>query len=172
MDIQGNSHSPGLTWPHPSTSYLRALSRPGSTHPVQVRPSPLFLETVPAAAPLGVPQHSPQQLCSSQFSSWGCTSRTLLNLGEQEENWRISRQPSSLTSSSSSESTWWYRSERAGTHTTVPFRGPGVGLFQPHQTSGRPGEVTPNTKLRAHKCLWAQVGFPLLPVPLVALLSK
>ena len=41
-NIQRNRHSTGLTWRHPGISYLRALSRPGSIHSVQVRPSPLF----------------------------------------------------------------------------------------------------------------------------------
>lgn len=38
---------------------------------------------------------------------------TLLKRGEQDENCRNSKCSSSLVSSSSSESTWWYRSERA-----------------------------------------------------------
>lgn len=83
---------------------------------------PLFLEGAPSPPPTACPRHIPWQVLFSQFSSpsyqvWVCLSGTLLNLGEQEENWRISRQPSSLTSSSSSESRWWYRSERAASDT-------------------------------------------------------
>lgn len=41
----------------------------------------------------------------------------MLKRGEQEENCRISTCSSSLVSSSSSESMWWYRSERADRQT-------------------------------------------------------